>query len=67
MIGRCTNGPSRREWIRMLGCEVRPTVRRLARRGGRIVLFIGTVGYHLMAAFGGLCLAALFLKSCGVV
>ncbi|WP_420106546.1 hypothetical protein [Herbaspirillum huttiense] len=66
MIGRCTHGPSRREWLRTLGWQARPTVRRLARRGARAAMFIATIGYHLMAAFGGLCLAALFLKSCGV-
>jgi len=44
----------------------RPAVRRFVRRVARAALFIATIGYHLMAAFGGLCFAALFLKSCGV-
>lgn len=66
MINECGNGPSRREWLRTLGWQARPTVRRLGRRSARAALFIATIGYHLMAAFGGLCFAALFLKSCGV-
>lgn len=58
MIGRCTNGPSRREWLRTLGWQVRPTIRRLGRR-------VWLVLVHFLAWFGVLCLLALFAKSCG--
>jgi len=58
MIGRCTNGPSRREWLRTLGRQFRPTIRRLARR-------VWPVLVHLLAGFGFLCLLALATKTCG--
>lgn len=63
MIGRCTNGPSRREWLRTLGWQFRPTLRRIGRR---FVRRAWLVVVHLLAGFGVLCLLSLFLKSCGV-
>lgn len=62
MIGRCTNGPSRREWLRTVGWQVRPTIRRICRR---FVRRAWLVVVHLLAGFGVLCLVALFAKSCG--
>ena len=63
MIGRCTNGPSRREWLRTLGWQFRPTIRRIGRRFARCAWLVLV---HLLAGFGSLCLLSLFLKSCGV-
>lgn len=62
MINECGNGPSRREWLRTVGWQVRPTVRRIGRR---FVRRAWLVLVHLLAGFGSLCLLSLFLKSCG--
>ena len=55
MIGNCTNGPSRRAWLRTLGWQVRPTLRRLMRRSGKVVLFVGK------CAAAGILIAMFFL------
>jgi hypothetical protein len=55
MIGRCTHGPSRREWLRTLGWQVRPTVRRLGRRMKAVLLFAAFwLAAGVLAVCGGI-------------
>jgi len=56
MINHCQNGPSRRAWLRTLGWQSRPTVRRFARRILRAVPLLLLIALSL---FGFLCLLAL--------
>ncbi len=65
MIHECANGPSRRAWLRKLGWQARPALRRLCRRVGRLAYRCWVVLVHLLAAFGTLCLVAYFAQHCG--
>ncbi|MFJ3048563.1 hypothetical protein ACIPEN_22240 [Herbaspirillum chlorophenolicum] len=55
MIGNCTNGPSRRAWLRTLGWQMRPTLRRIARRAAKFALFT------IKCAVAGILIAMFFL------
>ena len=56
----CQNGADRRAWLRTLGWQVRPTLRRTVRRVLRGLAFIGKwVGVGALIAAGGILLLAL--------
>ncbi len=65
MINECANGPSRRAWLRVLGWQARPALRRFGRRVRRLAYLAWVVLVHLLAAFGTLCLVAYFAQRCG--
>lgn len=64
MIGHCAHGPQRRQWLRTLGWQVRPTVRRIWRRLGCALAFLFKWAFvgALMAA-GAVLMLALMAES----
>jgi hypothetical protein len=60
----CQNGADRRAWLRTLGWQVRPTLRRLRRRAVQALAFVGKwVGIGALIAAGAVLMLALIAEA----
>jgi len=62
MINHCANGPSRRAWLRTLGWQARPAVRRLARRVFRAAMRCATLALYGAAFAAGAILMLILIQ-----